>query len=69
MVERFFRDLTVNRLRRGAFTSVPDLEIALHDYVRVHDRDPKPFIWTKSATDILETVTRAQATANKYQSE
>lgn len=46
MVERFFRDLTTNRIRRGVFTSVPDLELALHDYVRVHNRDPKPFIWT-----------------------
>lgn len=69
MVERFFRDLTTNRIRRGVFTSVPDLELALHDYVRVHNRDPKPFIWTKSATDILEKVTRARAATNKYQSE
>ncbi len=69
MVERFFRDLTVNRVRRGTFTSVPDLEFALHDYVRVHNRDPKPFIWTKRATDILEKVTRARAAANKYRSE
>jgi transposase len=65
MVERFFRDLTVNRIRRGAFTSVPHLEMALHDYVRVHNRDPKPFIWTKSANDVLQKVTRARATANK----
>lgn len=69
MVERFFRDLTTKRIRRGAFTSVPDLELALHDYVRLHNRDPKPFIWTKSASDILEKVTRARAAANKYQSE
>lgn len=69
MVERFFRDLTVNRLRRGVFTSVPDLELALHDYVRVHNREPKPFIWTKTANDILQKVTRARAAANKYQSE
>ena len=69
MVERFFRDLTVNRLRRGVFTSVPDLELALHDYVRVHNREPKPFIWTKTATDILQKVTRARQAANKYQSE
>jgi transposase len=69
MVERFFRDLTVNRLRRGVFTSVPDLELALHDYVRVHNRDPKPFIWTARATDILEKVTRARAAANNYRSE
>ena len=69
MVERFFRDLTTNRIRRGVFTSVPALELALHDYVRVHNRDPKPFIWTKSATDILEKVTRARAASNKYRSE
>lgn len=69
MVERFFRDLTTNRLRRGVFTSVPDLELALHDYVRVHNRDPKPFIWTKSASDILEKVTRARAVTNKHRSE
>jgi transposase len=69
MVERFFRDLTVNRIRRGIFTSVPDLELALHDYVREHNRDPKPFIWTKSASDILEKVTRARTGANNYRSE
>ncbi len=69
MVERFFRDLTVNRIRRGAFTSVPDLELALHDYVRVHNREPKPFIWTKRANDILQKVTRARVAANKYRSE
>jgi hypothetical protein len=45
---------TTNRICRGVFTSVPDLEVALHDYVRIHKRDPKPFIWTKSATDSLE---------------
>jgi transposase len=69
MVERFFRDLTVNRIRRGVFTSVPDLELALHDYVRIHNREPKPFIWTKSANDILQKVTRAHAAANKGRSE
>jgi len=47
MVERFFRDLTTKRLRRGVFTSVQDLELALHDYVRIHNQNPKPFIWTK----------------------
>ncbi len=69
MVERFFRDLTTNRLRRGVFTSVPDLELALHDYVRVHNRDPKPFIWTARANDILQKVTRARSAVNNYRSE
>jgi len=69
MVERFFRDLTTKRLRRGVFTSVQDLELALHDYVRIHNQNPKPFIWTKTATDILQKVTRARKVADKYRSE
>jgi len=57
MVERFFRDLSVNRLRRGVFANVPDL--VAEEYVAVHNQNPKPFIWTKSAQDILQKVIRA----------
>ena len=59
MVERFFRDITVNRLRRGVFTSVPELVTAIDEYVAHHNTKPKPFIWTKSAADILQKVIRA----------
>jgi transposase/transcriptional regulator with XRE-family HTH domain len=60
MVERFFRDLTVNRLRRGVFHSVPELVTALEKYIVQHNRDPKPFIWTAKANDILAKVSRAR---------
>ena len=60
MVERFFRDLTVNRLRRGVFRSVPELVTALEKYMAQHNRDPKPFIWTAKANDILAKVARAR---------
>jgi len=60
MVERFFRDLTVNRLRRGAFHSVPELVTALEQYIAQHNKEPKPFIWTAKATDILAKVARAR---------
>ncbi len=60
MVERFFRDLTENRLRRGVFRSVGDLITAIDEYLVHHNQDPKPYIWTKSARDILEKVTRAR---------
>jgi transposase len=60
MVERFFRDLTHNRLRRGIFRSVGDLITAIYEYLAHHNEDPKPFIWTKTASDILEKVTRAR---------
>ena len=60
MVERFFRDLTVNRLRRGVFHSVPELVAALEKYMAQHNRAPKPFIWTAKANDILAKVARAR---------
>ena len=59
MVERFFRDLTTDRLRRGVFHSVPDLVQAIDDYIAHHNQNPKPFIWTAKAKDILEKVIRA----------
>ena len=59
MVERFFRDITERRLRRGVFTSVPELVAAIDEYVAHHNANPKPLIWTKSARDILQRVIRA----------
>ncbi|OUC16297.1 MAG: IS630 family transposase [Alkalinema sp. CACIAM 70d] len=61
MVERFFRDITVNRLRRGVFRSIVELIEALDAYVDEHNENPKPFIWTAKASDILAKVVRAQA--------
>ena len=67
MVERFFRDLTENRLRRGVFRSVEELIAAIDQYIDCHNENPKPFIWTAKATDILEKVKRARATLhNRY---
>ena len=65
MVERFFRDITDKRIRRGIFTSVPELENAINEYIALHNANPKPFIWTAKATDILAKVTRARAALNK----
>jgi len=65
MVERFFRDITDKRIRRGVFTSVPELEAAINEYIAVHNAKPKPFIWTAKASDILAKVTRARAVLNK----
>jgi len=61
MVERFFRDLTENQLRRGVFTSVEQLQKAIFAYIEQHNSQPKPFIWTAKATDILEKVKRGKA--------
>ncbi|MHB1203423.1 MAG: IS630 family transposase [Acidithiobacillus sp.] len=61
MVERFFRDITTQRLRRGVFTSVPELIQAIDGYIAHHNTNPKPFIWTKTARDILQKVIRANS--------
>jgi transposase len=68
MVERFFRDLTVNRLRRGVFRDVMELVNAIDQYVDLHNEKPKPFIWTKSAKDILEKVKRSRTALVNVQS-
>ena len=67
MVERFFRDITTERLRRGVFTSVPELVQAIDEYIAHHNTDPKPFIWTKSARDILAKVIRANSRLSSKQ--
>ncbi len=61
MVERFFRDLTEKRLRRGVFRNVEELLESIGEFIDNHNRQPKPFIWTAKASDILEKVKRAQA--------
>src|SRR5262249_41558678 len=68
MVERFFRDLSQQRLRRGNFHSVEELIAAIEEYLQNHNRHPKPFIWTAKASDILEKVTRARRVLDKLQS-
>jgi transposase len=57
-VERWFARITERRLRRGAFRSTRELEDAIGDYLKTHNRDPKPFRWTKSADEILENIGR-----------
>ena len=47
------------QLRRGVFTSVPELIETIDQYIGTHNKKPKPFIWTAKANDILEKVVRA----------
>lgn len=60
MVERFFRDLTERRLRRGVFHSLPALVTALEEYLTHDNEYPTPFVWTAQANDILKKVERAR---------
>jgi hypothetical protein len=62
MIERWFRDITQARIRNGSFRSVDKLERAIRDYIDHHNDNPKTFVWTKKAADILEKVGRAGRT-------
>jgi transposase len=57
-VERFFAQITEQRIRRGVFTSVPQLEGAIADYLAEHNENPKPFVWTADADSILDRLKR-----------
>lgn len=56
LVERLFRDVTEQRVRRGAFKSVPELEAAIQAWLDERNDDPKPFQWTKTVDEILRKV-------------
>lgn len=57
-VERVFADLTNKQLRRGAHRSTLELERAIREYIDIKNRSPKPFVWTKSADEILASIER-----------
>jgi transposase len=58
LVERWFALLTEKQLRRGVHRSTRELQDAIRSYLDHHNRNPKPFIWTKTADQILESVAR-----------
>ena len=57
-VENFFSKLTRQRIRRGVFRSIADLQAAINAYLAEHNASPKPFVWTKSADAILAKLER-----------
>jgi transposase len=65
LVERWFREITDKGIRRGVFKSVKELIGAIMDYIQQHNADPKTFVWTAKAEDILAKVRRARARLNK----
>ena len=61
LVERWFRELTGKRLRRGVFRSVDYLTQAIQDFLAAYNDEPKPFVWTTSVDAILAKVNRCKA--------
>ncbi|HCA87733.1 MAG TPA: IS630 family transposase [Streptomyces sp.] len=60
LVERWFREITDKAIRRGSFTSVNELIEAINEFIEIHNNDPKPFIWTATADEIIEKVQRGR---------
>jgi len=58
LVERWFAELTTKQIRRGAYQSVPQLKAAIQEFIDAHQADPKPFVWTKTADEILGSIAR-----------
>jgi transposase len=67
LIERWFREITDKRIRRGVFRSVKELVAAIDDYIAKHNQNPKSFVWTAKAETILEKVRRARAVLDKMQ--
>ena len=67
LVERWFREITDKRIRRGVFTSVERLIEAIMSYVKHHNQDPTAFVWTAKTEDILAKVRRARAVLDNVQ--
>ncbi len=61
LVERWFRDLTQKRIRRGTFGSVGELVRAIQEYLESNNKQPKPFVWTAKVQEILAKVRRCKA--------
>jgi transposase len=61
LVERWFRELTDKRIRRGSFPSVPDLIAAITEFIEANNDTPKPFVWTASVEKILKKIGRCKS--------
>lgn len=68
LVERWFREITDKRIRRGVFHSVPQLIDAIMAYIDAHNENPQAFEWTAKAEDIIEKVRRAREVLDKIAS-
>jgi transposase len=61
LVERWFREITDKRIRRGSFHSVGELEQAIQEYLAHNNQQPKPFVWTAKVERILEKIGHCKA--------
>jgi transposase len=69
LIERWFKELTEKRLRRGAFTSVADLTAAITTWAQHWNDNPRPFVWKATADDIIAKVQRGRASLHQIKTQ
>ena len=69
LVERWFRELTGKAIRRGVFHSALDLVAAIEDYLKTNNDNPKPFVWTATAEQILAKVARGRVALQQVENQ
>jgi phage-related protein len=67
LIERWFRELTVKRIRRGTFPNVPTLITAIKDYIDNHNQHPQVFVWTAPMGQILAKVAKSKEVLDALQ--
>ena len=67
LVERWFRELTTKRVRRGSFGSVADLKVAITDFMETWNEKPRPFVWTATVESIIQKLARCRQTLEQIQ--
>jgi transposase len=65
LVERWFAELTTKKLRRGAHRSVRDLNTDIRAWIETWNENPRPFVWTKTAEEILDSIARYRTRINE----
>jgi hypothetical protein len=64
MIERWFREITDKRIRRGVFRSVPELIAAIKEYLDNHNQNPNVFVWTAPVKGIMAKITKCNTIPN-----
>ena len=67
LIERWFAELTTKRIRRDSFSSVPDLIVAIEEFLEAWNADPQPFVWTATVASILAKLSGCRQTLERIQ--
>jgi hypothetical protein len=67
LIERWFGELSRRSIRRGAFFSIADLQLAIAEFLEAWNENPKPFVWTATVESIMAKLSRCRQTLEKIE--